>query len=269
MLSEGEIKLRHFLDSYLKDIPYYEFSAGGPVHNRPLSSIDYHGLKTAWGCCALLLCTSRNIFDLFGAKRIATHYSDEQDRWLFVHQPASVVVFRSQVAKTGENGEVERKCGELRRRFENLSNLYNPNTRREFASNTFSSHKRKLSEAIEDTSDFYFTTPQRHTLRIHVPPPVQVGIISMGEDRLTQATCKHLADNVRTRKLIWIALEELKLAFPSCLDARLMEGARITRHIESVPGLHVLLGIVSAQTIREWVHTTCGVVEDDLNILMS
>ena len=107
MLSEGEIKLRHFLDSYLKDIPYYEFSAGGPVHNRPLSSIDYHGLKTAWGCCALLLCTSRNIFDLFGAKRIATHYSDEQDRWLFVHQPASVVVFRSQVAKTGENGEVE------------------------------------------------------------------------------------------------------------------------------------------------------------------
>ena len=97
------------------------------------------------------------------------------------------------------------------------------------------------------------------------PPLVQVGIIRMeiGEDRVTQAMCKHLADNVRTKKRKWIALEELKVAFPPCLDARLMdedEGARIKRHIESVPGLHILLGIVGAETIREWVHTRLATI---------
>jgi hypothetical protein len=280
-LSEGEIRLRHFLESYLGDIPYYKFSADGPVLNRPLSARDYHGLRSAWCSCALLMCTSKNLLDLFGPKRIATHYSDQQDRWLFVHQAAAMVVFRSQAVETGETGEVQQKCRDVRRSFENLSILFNPETSREFPSYTFSSRqcrKRKLDEAvvsvIEGTTDFYFTTQQRDTVRIHVPPPLQVAIISMeiGEDRVTQAMCKHLADSVRTRKRICIALEELKFDFPSCLDARLMhenEGARILRHVESVPGLHILLGIVGAQTIREWVNSTCGDVQDDLHNLMN
>jgi hypothetical protein len=192
-----------------------------------------------------------------------------------------MVVFRSQGVETGEEGEVEQKCRDVRRSFEYLSILFNPETSREFPSYTFSSRqcrKRKLDEevvrVIEGTRDFYFTTQQRDTVRIHAPPPLQVAIISMeiGEDRLTQAMCKHLADNVRTRKRIWMALEELKVGFPYCLDARLMdenEGARILRHVESVPGLHILLRIVGAETIREWVNSTCGDAQDDLDNLIN
>ena len=88
-LSKGEILLkRTLINETIVLMPYYEFSSIGlgatvrrtPLGYRPLSSTDFHGLKSAWGHCALLLCTSKKLFSIFGAKRIATSYSDQHYR---------------------------------------------------------------------------------------------------------------------------------------------------------------------------------------------
>ena len=129
-LSPDECIFGMVIGVFLKDMSYYEFSAHRQVQNMPLNEEDFYGLKSVWGVCALLLGTSKDLFDLFGTKRIATHYSDERDRWLFVHQPETLMVYRSSVVEQsgtdleGETGEVARKCRELRSRLYNLSNLY-------------------------------------------------------------------------------------------------------------------------------------------------
>ena len=295
-LSPHESILGMVICVFLKEMPYYEFSAhtNPYVRNMSLNEDDFYGMKSAWGICALLLGTNKKLFDLFVTKRIATHYSDERDSWLFVHQPETLMVYRSSVVEQsgtdieGETGEVARKCRELRSRLYNLSNLYNVETPREFQLNLFcegGSRKRKLrricttslEELVNDTPDVYFTTPERTSLQINVQPPVLVCTIRMEveEARATQALCQRYVDTIRDRERLGTALDELQSLFPTCVDACLGGkgvGARIKECIKSTPGLDILLGVVEAtdvETIREWVHAMFVDVEDGLKNLMN
>jgi hypothetical protein len=302
-LSKGEILLSTWIDLTILHMAYYQFSSIGldsivrhtPIGYRPLSSIDFHGLMSAWGECALLLCTSKKLFDIFGPRRIATSYSDQHYRWLFVHQKGALVVYRADVVKQpgveidGEIGEVSRKVRDLRQRLYSLRRLYRYPFQRDFASNSLASgvhRKRKLSPicpdevawVVENTPDLHFTSAECSWVRIYVPSPIMICIIEQQvEERLTQALCKRYADTVRHRELILVALEKVKDTFPGCLDACLGDkgiGSRIREYIKSIPELHILFGIVGAtdiETIREWV---CAIrsesidIEDELSQLM-